>query len=110
MSTIIQIKRSTGAAAPIDGILENGELAYSQDGSNNGANAILYIESVESGSNVIHRIGGKYYTSIIESATSSSVPNTLVRRDANGAVNLTVSNYNEKPLQQKTKIRMSRTS
>ena len=92
MSTIIQIKRSTGAAAPIDGILENGELAYSQDGSNNGANAILYIESVESGSNVIHRIGGKYYTSIIESATSSSVPNTLVRRDANGAVNLTVSN------------------
>jgi hypothetical protein len=92
MSTIIQIKRSTGAGAPTDGILENGELAYSQDGSNNGANAILYIESVESGSNVIHRVGGKYYTAIIESATSVNTPNTLVKRDANGAVNLSVSN------------------
>lgn len=82
MSTIIQIKRSTGSAPPTDGILENGELAYSQDAITNGANAILYIESVESGSNVIHRIGGKYYTKQLEDATANATPFTLVKRDS----------------------------
>lgn len=83
MSTIIQIKRSSGAAAPSEAILEQGELAYSQDAITNGANAILYIESVESGANVVHRIGGKYYTKQIEDATASATPYTIVRRDAN---------------------------
>lgn len=83
MSTIIQIKRSSGSAAPTDAVLENGELAYSQDQITNGANAILYIESIESGANVIHRIGGKFYTKQIEEATATATPYTIVRRDAN---------------------------
>ena len=83
MSTIIQIKRSSGSAAPNVSLLQPGELAYSQDAITNGANAILYIESVESGSNVIHRIGGKYYTQQIENATAAATPFTIVRRDSN---------------------------
>ena len=67
MATVIQIKRSTGATAPAVSDLAEGELAYVQDRSNDGASAKLYIESVDSGSSaVIHEIGGKYYTDIID--------------------------------------------
>ena len=91
MSTIIQIKRSANVAAPTTSDLVEAELAYSQDASNNGAGAKLYIESVDSGSNpVIHAIGGKYYTDAIDNATSSATPNTLVKRDANGDITANV--------------------
>lgn len=84
MSTIIQIKRSTSGLAPNVDVLAEAELAYSQDRTGNGANAILYIESVNSGDNpVIHKVGGKYYTDIVDTATSSSVANSLVKRDSN---------------------------
>ena len=67
MATIIQIKRSTGSAAPTTGDLAEGELAYSQDTANNGASGILYIESVDSGASpVIQKIGGKYYTDTVD--------------------------------------------
>ena len=60
MATVIQIKRSTGASAPAVSDLAEGELAYVQDRSNDGASAKLYIESVDSGgSAAIHEIGGK---------------------------------------------------
>tara|TARA_A200000159_G_scaffold164808_1_gene196448 strand:- start:2238 stop:3806 length:1569 start_codon:yes stop_codon:yes gene_type:complete len=66
MATVIQIKRSTGASAPAVSDLAEGELAYVQDRSNDGASAKLFIESVDSGSSaVIHEIGGKYYTDIV---------------------------------------------
>lgn len=82
MSTVIQIKRSSSGNAPDTTILQEGELAYSYDQSNNGANAILYVEVLNSGSaEVIHKIGGKYYTDIVDAATSSSTANTLVKRD-----------------------------
>ena len=83
--TIIQIKRSANVAAPSTSDLVIGELAYSFDQSNNGAGAKLYIEALDSGgSNVIHSIGGKYYTDDIDSATSANTANKLVRRDASG--------------------------
>lgn len=68
MSTVIQIKRSTSASAPTTTILAEGELAYSQDRTNNGAGAILYIESVASDgtTQVIDKIGGKYYTNTVD--------------------------------------------
>ena len=67
MATVIQIKRSTGATAPTVSDLSEGELAYVQDRSNDGASAKLYIESVDSGgSAAIHEIGGKYYTDIVD--------------------------------------------
>ena len=67
MSTVIQIKRSTGSAAPTTSDLAQGELAYSMDASNSGASAILYVESQDSGgSAVIQKLGGKYYTDILD--------------------------------------------
>jgi hypothetical protein len=73
MASIVQIKRSSGSNAANTSILAEGELAYSQDRSGNGANAILYIESVDSGANpVIHKVGGKYYTDIVDIVVPAS--------------------------------------
>ena len=70
MSTVIQIKRSTGVSAPTASDLAQGELAYSMDASNSGAGAILYVESQDSGgSAVIQKLGGKYYTDILDGST-----------------------------------------
>ena len=73
MSTVIQIKRSTGLSAPTTSNLAEGELAYVQDRSNSGAGAKLYIESVDSDNStaLIHAIGGKYYTDILAGSTAA---------------------------------------
>lgn len=85
MATVIQIKRSTAATAPGTADLAPGELAYSQDKSTGGEGAILYIESVNAdNSQAIHKVGGKYYTDMVDFATDSDVASTLVKRDANG--------------------------
>jgi hypothetical protein len=85
MATVIQIKRSVNDTAPATTDLAEGELAYSQDKSGDGANAILYIESVDSGNNqVIQKIGGKYYTDIIDGATDANTASKLVKRDSSG--------------------------
>jgi hypothetical protein len=73
MATVIQIKRSTGASAPVDGNLSAGEMAYVQDKSNDGASAKLYIESINNDDSVaIHAIGGKFYTDIIDGSAPTS--------------------------------------
>lgn len=85
MSTVIQIKRSSGSAAPTTSDLVEGELAYAEDASNDGASAKLYIESVDSGSAaVIHAIGGKYFTDQIDAATNNNTASTIVKRDGSG--------------------------
>jgi hypothetical protein len=67
MSTIIQIKRSAGSTAPTTSDLLEGEMAYAEDASNNGADAVLYIESVNSSSAaVIDAVGGKKFTSTVD--------------------------------------------
>ena len=73
MSTVIQIKRSTGLSAPTVSNLAEGELAYVQDRSNSGAGAKLYIESVDSDNStaLIHAIGGKYYTDMLAGSTAT---------------------------------------
>lgn len=78
MATVIQIKRGSGTTAPTTSELAEGELAYTQDRTGDGANSKLYIESVDSGSNpVIHAIGGKYYTDIIEGTTATPADFTV---------------------------------
>jgi len=85
MATTIQIKRSTGSAAPATTDLVEAELAYSEDRSGSGAAAKLYISSIDSGgSEVIQEVGGKYYTDIIDAATSANTASKLVVRDASG--------------------------
>ena len=77
MSTIIQIKRSAGSTAPTTTDLLEGEMAYAEDAANNGANAVLYIESVDSGSAAtIDAIGGKKYTSTVDALLTK--PTTTV--------------------------------
>ena len=88
MSTTIQIKRSTGSAAPGASDLVEGELAYAEDRSGDGASAKLYISSIDSGSSeVIQAIGGKYYTDIIDGATNANTASKLVKRDGSGNFN-----------------------
>lgn len=85
MPSIIQIKRSANVAAPTTSDLELGELAYSYDKSNDGIGAKLYIEAENnSGAQVIHTIGGKYYTDIVDAATDANTANRLVKRDGSG--------------------------
>jgi hypothetical protein len=85
MSTVIQIKRSDGSTAPGTSDLVSGELAYAKDKSNDGASAILYIESEDSSSNqVIHKIGGKYYTDLVDAATNANTASAIVKRDGSG--------------------------
>jgi hypothetical protein len=87
MATTIQIKRSSGASAPTTSILAEGELAYSQDRSNEGAGAILYIESVAADGTtaVVDKVGGKYYTNTVDTfltPKTSSVAAALVLHEA----------------------------
>lgn len=85
MSTIIQIKRSSGSTAPTTSDLLEGEMAYAEDAANNGAGGVLYIESVNSsGAEVIDAIGGKKYTAAVDAATNANTASTIVKRDASG--------------------------
>jgi hypothetical protein len=85
MATTIQIKRSTGSAAPAASDLVEGELAYAEDRSGSGAAAKLYVSSIDSGGNeAIQAIGGKYYTDLVDAATNANTASTLVKRDGSG--------------------------
>jgi hypothetical protein len=85
MATTIQIKRSTGSAAPAASDLVEGELAYAEDRSGSGAAARLYVSSIDSGGNeAIQAIGGKYYTDLVDAATNANTASTLVKRDGSG--------------------------
>ena len=87
MATVIQIKRSTASTAPTAGALSEAEMAYAQDKANDGASAILYIESVNNANEaVVHKIGGKYYTDLMDGATSAKTNNAIVKRDGAGAI------------------------
>jgi hypothetical protein len=73
-TTNIQILRSYTTSVPPN--LLDGQLAYSFSSNT------LFIGA----NNKVLAIGGKYYTNIIDSANSESIPNTLVKRDPYGAV------------------------
>ena len=95
MSTIIQIKRSSGATAPATSALLEGEMAYAQDASNNGASAKLYIESVEGGSAAIHAVGGKYFTDkidarLVDASATVGAGATFAEATNNGTNKITV--------------------
>ena len=85
MATVIQIKRSTSASAPVIANLAEGELAYVQDRSGDGASAKLFIESVDSSANpVIHAIGGKFYTDILDGASTAPANLSVGNGDTSG--------------------------
>ncbi len=93
--TVIQIKRSTGSTAPTTSDLAEGELAYAEDRTGSGANAILYIESVASDGTTatIDKIGGKYYTNTVDSfldPRDGTVGDAVVLKDADGSNTVTL--------------------
>ena len=73
-NTSILIKRSTTTGTPAS--LSAGEFAYSYQSNT------LFLGSPD-GTGVVN-VGGQYYTSQVDNATSASTGGTLVRRDANG--------------------------
>jgi hypothetical protein len=75
-NTSILIKRSTTVGTPVS--LQAGELAYSY------LSNTIFIGSPD-GNGVVN-VGGQYYTSQIDSATSSNNVSTIVKRDAAGNV------------------------
>jgi hypothetical protein len=80
-NTHIQILRSRNNTTPNS--LVDGEMAYSFV-----SNTLFIGDYTGSGSNNIIKIGGEYYTNIIDTATYDDTANTLVLRDANGVSNV----------------------
>src|SRR5210317_1008392 len=89
MATIIQIKRTTTANLP--STLEQGELAYLYDtsatdtdaGGNGGR---LYIGDPTTNTNTPLKIGGKYYTDMMDHVQGTLTADAAILVDANKAV------------------------
>lgn len=77
-NTSILIKRSSSTGTPTS--LKAGELGYSY------LSNTIFIGSPD-GTGVVN-VGGQYYTSQIDNATSSNTINTIVKRDASGNINV----------------------
>jgi hypothetical protein len=77
-NTSILIKRSTTTGTPSS--LKSGELAYSY------LSNTLFIGN-SSGTGVVN-VGGQYYTTQIDNATSANTPSTIVKRDASGNISV----------------------
>lgn len=86
MASIIRIKRSAVSGNPAT--LAAGELAYSSlvDNGSNGGDRLYIGAGTETNGNAVNHvvIGGKYFTDIINAATSSNTSSTLVKRDGSG--------------------------
>ena len=89
MSTIIQVKRTTTANLP--STLEQGELAYIYDtsatdtdaGGNGGR---LYIGDPTTNTNTPLKIGGKYYTDMMDHVQGTLTADAAILVDANKAI------------------------
>lgn len=91
----IQILRSPNVAPPQNySLFPEGSLAYSYDKANSGSYARLFFSGQDSdGLPTTHIVGGKYYTEIIDSATSFNIPHTLALRDENGGIAANVTGW-----------------
>ena len=84
--TTFRIKRSPTSGNPAT--LAQGELAYSyltNNGSNGGDTLYVGTGTETAGNAANHvKIGGLYYTTQIDNATSSNTASTIVKRDSSG--------------------------
>ena len=90
MSTIIQIKRTTTANLPTT--LEQGELSYIYDTSSTdtvagGNGGRIYIGDPTSNSNTPIKIGGKYYTDLMEHSHGTLTASAALLVDSNKKIN-----------------------
>ena len=81
-NTLIYIKRSEANNTP--GPLHAGELAYSY-----ASNTLFIGANTATGAGYLE-IGGQFYTNVINNATSSNTPDTLVLRDGDGSFSANV--------------------
>ena len=90
MSTIIQIKLTTTANLP--STLEQGELSYIYDTSSTDTDAggnggRIYIGDPTSNSNTPIKIGGKYYTDLMEHSHGTLTASAALLVDSNKKIN-----------------------
>jgi hypothetical protein len=96
MATIIQIKRTTTANLP--STLEQGEFAYLYDTSSTDTDAggnggRLYIGDPTSNTNTPLKVGGKYYTDLMDHAQGTLTASAALLVDSNKKIdNLKVDN------------------
>jgi hypothetical protein len=73
----IQVRRSAGTSAPVAGSLENGELAWVDHGTG-GANGVLYIGDMSTGTALVKTIGGtgssSFVTDILNDTALTGAP------------------------------------
>ena len=79
-NTHIQILRSYATTSPA--LLKDGELAYS---------FLSNTMFIGDHSTDIIKVGGQYYTNIIDTSTAINTPSTIVLRDTNGVANLIIA-------------------
>lgn len=72
-NTVIQIKYSNATSTP--STLNVGELAYSFTSNN------LFIGNTTNG---VVKVGGRYYTDLVDAATNLNTASAIVKRDASG--------------------------
>ena len=91
MATIIQVKRTTTANLPSE--LEQGELAYIYDTSDTDTDAggnggRLYIGDPTTNTNTPLKIGGKYYTDMMDHAQGTLTADAAVLVDSNSKIDV----------------------
>ena len=80
-NTVVLIKRSTATSKPSS--LTFGELAYST------VSNTIFIGTSSGG---VVNVGGQFYTSQIDNATSANGSGTIVKRDASGNISVNYVN------------------
>lgn len=92
MASILRIKRSELSGNPAN--LAQGELAYSAllDNGSNGGDRLYIGMGTETSLNAVNHvvIGGKYFTDMVDAATSVGTNNTLVKRDGTNTAYLNI--------------------
>ena len=90
MATVIQLKRTNTATLPTanNGTLEHGEMAYLYDTSSTALNAgqngrRLYIGSPDGNNQTPIKVGGQYYTDMLEHAHGTLTASAAIIADAN---------------------------
>jgi len=91
MATIIQVKRTTTANLPSE--LEQGELAYIYDTSDTDTDAggnggRLYIGDPTTNTNTPLKIGGKYYTDMMDHAQGTLTADAAVLVDSSSKIDV----------------------
>ena len=92
----IQVRRSAGTSAPAAGSLENGELAWVDHGTG-GANGVLYIGDMSTGTALVKTIGGtgssSFVTDILNDTLLTGNARAITRGNAENSTKLATTEF-----------------